>query len=143
MKKWLIFGGGVLTGIVLTLLLSIALYYKQNKVTAASEKAPIESVAEEDSPITMFDEPGDVIETKSFKVLQSVCKGAALSYTEENGSYYMGLLCLLVDEKGKYYYDDEIVKVPAGKVVRQVGVFEYENGAGMAKTVPVVKIMDK
>ncbi len=56
---------------------------------------------------------------------------------------YLGVTCLLFNEDGKYYYDEEIVKVPQGKVARQIGVFQYESRAEMEKTVPVVEIMDK
>ena len=45
--------------------------------------------------------------------------------------------------EGKYYYDHEIVKVPSGKVARQVGIFKYTSGGGLDRTVPVVKFMDK
>ena len=48
-----------------------------------------------------------------------------------------------INDEGKYYYDHEIVKVPSGKVARQVGIFKYTSGGGLDRTVPVVKFMDK
>lgn len=52
-------------------------------------------------------------------------------------------MCLIVNRERKYYYDDEIVKVPKGKVVRQVGIYQYPTQNDMMKTVPIIMIMDK
>ena len=45
--------------------------------------------------------------------------------------------------EGSSYYDDQIIEVPAKKVVRQVGTFKYTSKAGLDKTVPIVKLYDK
>ena len=50
---------------------------------------------------------------------------------------------MLVNDEGKYYYDDEKVNVPSGKVARQIGIYQYETNSGRPKTVPIVKFMDK
>lgn len=138
MNKWLYFGGGVLTGAVLTFLVLFAISSGSNEDI------------QEDPGLTFFDQPGDVIESNSFKVFQSLSEGAALVSAEnpenteyENIKYTGGLICLLVNNEGKFYYDDEIVKVPGGKVARQVGIYQYETKAEMDKTVPIVRIMDK
>ena len=138
MNKWLYFGGGVLTGAVLTFL---ALFL----IGTSSQES-----VQNDPGLTYFDQPGDVIESNSFKVFQSLSEGAALVSAEnpkntkyENIKYTGGLICLLVNNEGKFYYDDEIVKVPEGKVARQVGIYQYETKAEMGKTVPIVRIMDK
>lgn len=128
MKKWLIFGGGVLTGIVLTFLLAFA-------VASYRQAGEIEG-------LTIFEQPGEVMESRSFEVFQSLAQGAALTHAKEDG-YYMGPICLLVDMDGKYYYDDEIVNVPIGKVARQIGIYQYTSKNEVERTVPVVRIMDK
>ena len=138
MNRWLYFGGGVLTGAVLTFL---ALFL----IGTSSQES-----VQNDPGLTYFDQPGDVIESESFKVFQALSEGTALVNAEssEHGGYeglkYTGgLTCLLVNDEGKLYYDDEIVRVPKGKVARQVGVYQYETKAEIDKTVPVVRIMDK
>ena len=127
MKKWLIFLGGVVTGVLLTFL--FAFMFSSQKETSLKE----------DSGLTIFEQPGDVITEKSFEVIQALEQGAALADGEKE---YMTTF-LLVNDEGKYYYDHEIVKVPSGKVARQVGIFKYTSGGGLDRTVPVVKFMDK
>ena len=127
MKKGLIFLGGVVTGDMLTFL--FAFMFSSQKETSVKEN----------SGLTMFEQPGDVITEKSFKVIQALEQGAALADGEKE---YMTTF-LLVNDEGKYYYDHEIVKVPSGKVARQVGIFKYTSGGGLDRTVPVVKFMDK
>ena len=91
-----------------------------------------------------FDEPADVIESQSFEVLQALSGGAALVRADDEGNgYYLGVKCLLMNDEGKDYYDDQIVKVPAGKVARQIGIYRYKNYMGLEKTVPIVKIMNE
>ena len=50
---------------------------------------------------------------------------------------------LLQADDNVAFYDDQIIKIPAGKCARQIGVYEYTNRADMVVTVPIVKIMDK
>lgn len=127
MKNGLIFLGGVVTGVLLTFL--FAFVFSSQKETSVKE----------DSGLTMFEQPGDVITEKSFKVIQALEQGAALADGEKE---YMTTF-LLINDEGKYYYDHEIVKVPSGKVARQVGIFKYTSGGGLDRTVPVVKFMEK
>ena len=128
MKKGLIFLGGVVTGVLLTFL--FAFMFSSRKETSVKE----------DSGLTMFEQPGDVITEKSFKVFQALEQGAALADGEKG---YNTTTFLLVNDEGKYYYDHEIVKVPSGKVARQVGIFKYTSKGGLDRTVRVVKFMDK
>ena len=67
---------------------------------------------------------------------------AALASGNTNYGTYSGITCLLINKAGKYYYDEEIVKVPKGKVARQVGIYQYPNKEGMIKTVPIIEIRD-
>ena len=53
------------------------------------------------------------------------------------------LVVLLTNDSGEYYYDDQMIKTPNGKAMKQVGVYKYETRGGIAKTVPIVKLMDK
>ena len=127
MKKWLIFLGGVVTGVLLTFLFAFVL--------SGQREAP----AVEDNGVTMFEQPGDVINETGFEVFQSLEQGAALA----KGKKEWMTVYMLVNDEGKYYYDDEKVNVPSGKIARQIGIYQYETNSGRPKTVPIVKFMDK
>lgn len=142
MKKWVVYLLGVLTGIVLTFGFAII----SNSMMGSSDNEVIETEAnaeeESNDGVTLFKTPGDVIEGRSFKVMQVVAKNAALvSGKAEDSSLYYGTVCLILNDEGKYYYDEEIIKIPNGKVARQVGIYQYPNRDGMMKTVPIIKIM--
>ena len=130
MKKWFIFGGGVLTGIVLTFVFAF--------IFSASRSGGNDGT-------TWFEKPGDVINVRSFKVFQVIAEDAALVYgaTHEEYDIYSGAVYLLTNEDGKYYYDDEVVRVPDGKVARQVGIYQYQTKTDFGKTVPIIQIMKK
>ena len=120
MKKWLIFGGGVFTGVLLTVLLCVIVGNRSR------------------NHATWFESPGDVINEKAFKVFHVIEKDAALVDDLFPGTIYM-----LTNKEGKYYYDDQIIEVPEDKEVRQVGIYKYETKSKLVKTVPIIRIMDK
>ena len=53
-----------------------------------------------------------------------------------------GIGVLITNDENNSYYDDQQVTVPSGKCFRQVGVYKYTANSGMAKTIPIVKIME-
>ncbi len=150
MKKILIFASGVITGVVLTVLLLYAVARLQNGAM---------------NGVTYFDNPGDTVDGKSFQVFQVLEKGAALVngqsdvpdlYPDMSDSFpdmpdmqssmpnlYLGPIYLITNSDGKYYYDEEIINVPDGKVARQVGIFKYPTKNEFEKTVPIIEIMDR
>lgn len=133
MKNVLIYIAGVLTGIVLTILTAFLF------ATTNNENTPIEK----QQGITLFDEPGDSVDTKQFKVFQVINSGAALAFSEEKKygqSFFHDPVVLLLNDEGKLYYDDEIVKVPQGQNARQMGIYQYSTESGY-KTVPIIKII--
>ena len=93
----------------------------------------------------MFDAPGDVVEDNNFKVFQVIADDAALvnAQSEEDLDLYLGKVYLVVNNEGKYYYDEQIIKAPQGKVFRQVGICRYPTRNDMVKTVPIIMLMDK
>ena len=125
MKKYLIFGSGVLTGIILTFL--VALIYNANNAAPQNEN------------IRWFDKPGDIIEIKSFEVFQVLGDNAALAW----GENVAGEVYVITNDEGKFYYDEEVIKVPKDKVVRQVGIYHYMTRNETDKTVRIVRIMDE
>ena len=132
MKKWLIFGGGVLMGVVMTFVFAF--------LFSASRSGNNDGT-------TWFERPGDVIDVKAFKVFQVLDENAALvegqTHEDLDLEIFTGAVYLLTNEDGKYYYDDEIIKVPDGKVVRQVGIYQYQTKSDFGKTVPIIQIMNK
>ena len=58
-------------------------------------------------------------------------------------SLHTGLVVLFLHENGKSYYDDQIIKIPSGKCVKQIGVYKYPTKDGFEKTVPIVDIRKK
>lgn len=141
MKKIWVFLLGVLTGAILIIVLSVIVSKYSNNTESSTS-----SQIEQQNGVTMFPEVGECISEQPFKVFQALGNGAALA-NERSDSYgnrdsYFGLTVLFFTE-GKVYYDDEIIKIPKGKCVRQVGVYKYETNGGMWKTVPIVSIFDK
>ena len=122
MKKYLVFGGGVITGFVLAFIFAIVF-----------------SRCSSSNGVTLFDEPGEIVKEKSFNVFQVIGEDAALVHGEES----FVTVYLLTNSIGKYYYDNEVITVPTGKVVRQIGIYQYETREKFGKTVPIVEIMDK
>ena len=129
MKKFGLFLGGVLTGVVLTLLVLI--------VIAASNKTL--------DGVTNFEQVGDVVNETSVKVFQVIDDNVALVYGQDkndrNYDYdrYYGAVYLLRNDNGDYYYDDEIVECPSGKQFRQTGIYQYNTKIGY-KTVPIIEL---
>ena len=95
--------------------------------------------------LTLFDEPGESISTKSFKVVQVDGDGNALAMEKSGYSEntYLGMVVLFLAEEGKSYYDDQIITIPAGMCARQLGTYRYFSNGGELKTVPAVAIRKK
>ena len=95
--------------------------------------------------LTLFEQPGESISTKSFKVIQVDYNGNALAM-EKSGygeDTYLGMVVLFLAEEGVSYYDDQIIKMPVGMCAKQLGTYRYQTGAGNVKTVPAVAIRKK
>ncbi len=90
---------------------------------------------------TFFDEPGDcIVSSGSLEVFQASAGAGAL--VKRKNASYDDLIMLLHADDNVAFYDDQIIKIPAGKCARQIGVYEYTNRADMVVTVPIVKIME-
>lgn len=140
MKKWVIYVLGVVTGIVLTIIISFCIVSLRNPENSEGDES--ETIVKDDDGFTLFKEAGDIIKVKSFKVIQVIGEDAALAIGESKYGYH-GAVYLLTNDDDKYYYDEEIVNVPKGKVARQIGIYRYPNKDNMIKTVPIVLFMDK
>lgn len=137
MKKWVVFLFGLISGVVLTLVTMVILAMGAN--TNANNNG-----------VTLFDQPGECLNAKAFEVMQVVDNNHALAHEVEWNDVletYMqtgsGLLVLVTNDNGEYYYDDQIIEVPQGMCMRQVGIYRYQTRMDMEKTVPIVKLMNK
>ena len=80
--------------------------------------------------------------------MQVIGNDCALAYEVEWNSFSKSyrekdLLVLVINDNGEYYYDDQIIKVPQGMCMRQVGIYKYSTKMNIEKTVPIVMMMDK
>ena len=128
MNKALVFVLGMVAGAVLTVLVLMGI--------GASQSVPVGQ--------TYFEEEGDVISRNSFKVIQVLDSGDALAseYESEIGGMEMptGLIVLFTNSGGQSYYDDQVIELPEGACVRQIGTYKYHARNETDKTVPIVRI---
>ena len=91
--------------------------------------------------IVMFKKPRNIVPGKSFKIIQVFPNGNALASGDDLDN--LGLAVLFTGDESTSYYDGQIIKIPEGNVVRQIGNYSYIARNGMDKTVPIVKIIKK
>lgn len=124
MKKIWVYIVGVITGIVLTILFATVSY-----VSSTSSN----------SGLNMFEEPGEcLISRSSLKIFQVLEPTAALAMIKDD---FSSGVYLLVNNEGKSYYDDQVIKLPTGKCFKQIGTYQYPTKDDRLKTVPVVQIL--
>ena len=130
MKKGVVFFLGVLLGVALTI----------------GTLTLVEKYEKEDNGMTFFEQPGECLSTSRFEVLQALGT-YALAYEQKYNDFlgYMptDLLVLVANDNGEMYYDEQVIKVPKGQCMRQIGIYRYQTKNEDWKTVPIVKLMDK
>lgn len=131
MKKWVIFVLGFIAG-------AVFLFFVLLIIGKSSSN---------DNGMTYFDKPGKCISKKDFKVFQVIGEGYALAEERLEFSSEItlpgNLLVLVTNDNGELYYDDQIIEVPKGKCMRQIGVYEYQTRMETIKTVPIVQVMNE
>jgi hypothetical protein len=146
MKRFLIFIGGFVAGILATIFVG-SLIVIANK--------PIDEGL---IGLTVFPEKGECVKTTSksksteieiFQVVEpNMALGNVKSYTDKkmySGDNYRDydigndVVILLINYDGKTYYDDQKIDV-TNKCVRQIGTYQYTTKIGLEKTVPAVVI---
>ena len=121
---------GIVTGVVLVFALGFFMAMSQSKQSANND-------------IVMYEKPRGVVPGKVFEVMQVLPDGSALATVDDFGSGNMGTVVLFVGDESSSFYDNQKIKVPSGKVAKQVGTYSYMTRKEMEKTVPVVEIMDE
>ena len=135
MKKFLIFIGGFVAGIIATILVAflISVANKPNDGLLG---------------LTIFPEKGECITTDGeIEVFQVIESNMALAKTVKYGGrsgrirqYSDEIVILLIDYDGKTFYDEQKIKIPTNKCARQVGTYQYPTKNDFVKTVPAVVI---
>jgi len=128
MKKAAIFFGGLIVGVLGTLL-----------VLYLSFSADNEPYRDGLNGLTIFLEKGECVPTGvEIEIFQVLKPNMALAYSNEY--YDEGITVLVVNFDGKSYYDGQKVKIPAGECARQIGTYQYNTSGYFGKTVPAVEI---
>jgi hypothetical protein len=142
MKKFLIFTGGFVAGIIATILVAFLI----NVANRPNDGFP---------GLTVFPEKGECISTEYEKTDYDIGRGLVTTVVNEieifqvlapnvalatTGDGLDRILVLLVNYDGESYYDQQKIKIPAGKCARQIGTYQYTTKNEMLKTVPAVII---
>ena len=141
MKKVWVFILGAIAGAIIAL----GIVFIVNRIEDAKFE---EEFGYLDTGISLFNEPGDSVPFKTLKVFQVLPNGSALALATKlaNPQDYdfigESVVLVLPNEKSSYY-DGKIIKLPAGKVFRQIGTYRYENKKEFIKTVPIIAYYDK
>ena len=97
-----------------------------------------------DNNIKLFEAPTDCVSTSDFKIKEVIDEYFAIAeeveydYIFENYYFkYGGIKVVIKSEEKNKYFDEQIIKMPAGKCMRQIGVFSK-----YSDTYLVVKILD-
>lgn len=128
-KSILTFLGGLVTGVVLTFVFLIFLGLAQAYSGSTNKD------------LTLFDGPGQELRATEFEVFQVLPDGAALANIKDVADW--GTVVLFLPDEGVAYYDDQRIRVPAGKRAVQIGTYRYVTSREFVKTVPVVEIVDR
>lgn len=128
MKKWLVFLLGIVTGCIVTIVALLVI----SKVHSGVNQI---TVSEQQTEFTL---------AKKFEVFQVLGDGA-LAHCEDDEysiSVFTGPIVYILNDDGNLFYDDQIIEVPNGKKVIQIGTYRYETQMG-EKVVPVLKLLNQ
>ncbi len=96
----------------------------------------------QDKGMTLFSEERDFVSNKRFQVIRVTASGNALAnelMRDIDVPVPTDLKVMFLEEGENSYYDGQIIRIPAGKCIKQIGVYRnYMEG-----TVPVVAIRGK
>lgn len=91
----------------------------------------------------LFEESGDTLEARSFKILQAFPQGSlAISPNYSSDNLYSGPVVFL-HVSGSNFQDDDIVDVPKDMAAVQCGNFHYLSQEHGQVSVPIVFFLNK
>ena len=151
MRGCLVFIGGYIAGFVsvLLLIMVMAALTTSDTISSYSERSVegksttiISEVKQSD--IKLFEAPTDCVSTSDFKIKEVLDEYYAIAeeveYDTVLENYYTrfnGIKVVIKSEEKNKYFDEQIIKMPAGKCMRQIGVYSK-----YSDTYPVVKIAE-
>ncbi|MGI6074627.1 MAG: hypothetical protein ACOYEA_08315 [Fermentimonas sp.] len=97
--------------------------------------------ASSNSDMVLFDEPKQEVKMRTLKVEEVLSNGDALASCNDLSSSF-GTDVLFLADGSNSYYDGQIIEVPGGKRLMQIGTYKYRRYSSQ-KTVPIVKIMNR
>lgn len=127
MKKFLIFIGGFVAGIIATILVAFLFLTE-----------PDDGL----SGLMIFPEKGECIASININeivVFQVLEPNMALASAVDTRNFDR-ITVLLVNHEGKTYFDQQRIEIPANKCARKIGTYRYTAEDGRVRTVPVVVI---
>jgi len=131
MKKFLVFIGGFVAGIIATILVAF-LINVANEYNDSLRRG-----------LTLFPEKVECMAIKNeIEVFQVLEPNMALARTGNIGDIIDRIVILLVNYEGETYYDQQKIIIPANKCARQIGTYQYTSKDGNVNTVPAVVIDD-
>lgn len=148
MKKWLVYLCGVITGVILVLGLEFLNSYSFEGSSTDQTDATEDSVdyseryALEREREEMLFKTGEIVNEKSFKVIDVLMDHQALVIGKDDYGFYNGIVYFLIGEEGTTFYDDQIINVANNQSVRMNGTYRYVTTNGNQKTVPRIKILN-
>lgn len=136
--NWGSFIAGIVAGSLLTIVVSVVI---NNQMLANYDGKGIIP------GLTMLKEgeQGSSFNTSSLQVMQTLSPKLALAHIGKESkyshevSYTGGILVLYIASDEVRLYDDQIIEIPQGKTLVQIGTYEYGSNLGR-RTVPAVSI---
>jgi len=134
MKKFLLLVGGIVLGVVITLVIM--------KINNRSQKIIFKKPIEYETNMlgSLSDKETETDKSKQsigFKVFQVLDSGDALAQ-EVLFVIPTGRIVLLASYKDKPYYDNQVVSIPEGCTIKQIGTFKYVSTDETERTVPII-----
>ncbi len=135
--NWASFGVGIVAGFLLTIVVATLLNNQRLANYNGSGNIPGLTMLKEGEQGTSFD-------TTSIEIFQTLSPKLALANTGKESKYsheihYNGIIVLYIASDDIRLYDKQIIEIPQGKALVQIGTYEYESKMGV-RTVPAVSI---
>ena len=137
--NWISFVAGIVAGIILMIGIGYFLSTRPLPGNKGVNGLP---------GLTMLNEgeKGSEINSKNIKVMQTLTPNTALTETSEDLKHtsdmvlYNGPVVLYIAPENERLYDDQVITIPDGKKLVQVGTYRYETKKGDMRTVAAVEI---